>query len=339
MQVSCLFLVDSRSCRHMHIKGDWKYIVEALNLTQLWSSNAVCHLCRAHRHIRWLWWTRYQRQCGLRNTRRTNEQFKARGMEQHIYSPFLHLRGFTIWRVWTDAMHNLDLGVYQWIVPSAIWEVTTDRTIFHAPTRAMRLLLLYLDYKAWCKRHNIQAPLKKFQLKSFKKRNHARQWTQHTAKGAQMKHLLFWLRDLCAEHVATEHDLVRSALFNSIVMFEETCAGEGRFMRPEAAERVAVATEAWLKCLNWLNTDADGNGLWHMTPKCHMTTHLSFDFAVKTNPRRCTCYSDEDMVGKMKRILEHCHGATCHSRGQLRYLIWVSIRWWILLHKLRGIPL
>ena len=47
-----------------------------------------------------------------------------------------------------------------------------------------------------------------------------------------------------------------------------------------------------------------------------MATHLAYDFAVAgVNPRRITCYADEDMIGRVKRIVQKCHGGNAGRRG------------------------
>ena len=164
-------------------------------------------------------------------------------------------------------------------------------------------------------------------------------WTQKTAKAAHMRHIMFWLADLCNEHNHDEHSNVRAAFFNSCVEFESACAREERFPKSDACESMADAVETALQCYSWLREDAAFVGLWHMTPKFHMWTHMAYDMAPKANPRVVHCFSDEDLIGKIKRVLERCHGATASSTGIFRYVLWVSLRWWILLHHLKGIPL
>ena len=93
-------------------------------------------------------------------------------------------------------------------------------------------------------------------------------------------------------------------------------------------------------CLNWLCTDALGRDKfsWHLIPKCHMATHIAFDFAASgVNPRRTTCYADEDMVGRVKKIVSRCHGGSASRRALQRYAILVGTRWWNKLAELRGI--
>ena len=69
-----------------------------------------------------------------------------------------------------------------------------------------------------------------------------------------------------------------------------------------------------------------------------MESHTAATSAHKANPRTTHVYSDEDLMGRIKRILEHCHGGTATVRVVQRYTVYVCVRWWILLHILRGVP-
>jgi hypothetical protein len=220
-------------------------------------------------------------------------------------------------------------------------ELIDTNDIFAGSNLEVRLNSAYKHYKEWCRKHHVGNPIKKFMYIHLKgKKGHPTMWTQRVAKAAQMKHIVFWLRDCCAEvrHLST-HNEVRASCFDNIVLFEAACAGEGRFVSAAALEQIENATENWLQCYLWLNKYGYRRFTWHMVPKFHMTTHVGYDFAAKCNPRRCTCYSDEDLVGKVKRIMERCHGASASKTGLRRYQIWVTLRWWVELHHLRGVPL
>ena len=211
---------------------------------------------------------------------------------------------------------------------------------FGGPTRKVRLFKMYQHYKEWCKANGVEQPVKQWQCKHFQPREGVVFWTQRTAKAAQMKPFIFWLRDLCEQQNSNEHQNVRCTMYTALVVFETTCADHGRFLTLEAVQAVETSAEVALNCMGWLHKHSDrAAGLYHVVPKGHMMTHLAYDSAAKTNPRRCQCYSDEDLMGKVKRILTHCHGSSASIRALSRYKIWICLRWWIQLHKLRGIPL
>ena len=68
-------------------------------------------------------------------------------------------------------------------------------------------------------------------------------------------------------------------------------------------------------------------------------THLAFGFVVRSavNLRRVTNYSDEDFVGRIKRIARACHGASAGMRIMHRYIILVATRWYERLAVIRGV--
>lgn len=74
--------------------------------------------------------------------------------------------------------------------------------------------------------------------------------------------------------------------------------------------------------------------LWAVVPKHHAVTHMVYD-AQGVNPRAATCYQDEDMVGRVKRIYVACHGATAPKRTLQRYIILQGVRWRDRLLRLR----
>jgi len=129
-------------------------------------------------------------------------------------------------------------------------------------------------------------------------------------------------------------------MMNAFVGFEDLCERHGRWVPPMDTEQMSNFMETGLLHMNALAAEAAGNGLffWHLIPKCHMATHLTYDFAMSgVNPRRTTCYADEDMVGRCKKIVQHSHGKTAARSLVLRYAILVCTRWWTKLRELRGL--
>ena len=48
------------------LRGDWKWQVEALHLDQWYHTNFCCHLCRAHKQIKRLWYTQFSQNAPFR---------------------------------------------------------------------------------------------------------------------------------------------------------------------------------------------------------------------------------------------------------------------------------
>ena len=108
------------------MRGDWKYLHESLMLLEYYNTNYVCHLCRAHSHIGRNLWTDFSQQANHRRTLATNTQWMRMMLGALIVSPLLLIPGFHCWRVFFDIMHTADLGIFQWIVPSTLWELTEN---------------------------------------------------------------------------------------------------------------------------------------------------------------------------------------------------------------------
>ena len=71
-------------------------------------------------------------------------------------------------------------------------------------------------------------------------------------------------------------------------------------------------------------------------PKFHYMTHSAHDQSKVTNPRWVHVYADEDMVGKVKKIVVACHAKTASTRVLERYNILFGARWLRALMAARG---
>ena len=142
-------------------------------------ASSVCHLCRAHKNITRLWWTKFQRDSRIRDTHYSNKQIMGwlRGMRNP--PAFIKILGFWFWRVWVDAMHTLDLGVYQFLVPSCLKELIKDRVVWEGANQRSRLLFGYRRYKEFCKKHKVKSKCRPFKVSALKKDGTARDWLQH----------------------------------------------------------------------------------------------------------------------------------------------------------------
>ena len=158
-----------------------------------------------------------------------------------------------------------------------------------------------------------------------------------------MKHIMAWLYSVLSRTgvSAGPHNEMRFSLFHHWQCFEQVCARNGRFLPPAEIELVAAHVEKALLAQHALKAEANSQDslTWHLLPKNHMMTHLAFDFVVRSavNPRRVTNYSDEDFVGRIKRIARACHGASAGMRIMHRYIILVATRWYERLAVIRGV--
>lgn len=134
-----------------------------------------------------------------------------------------------------------------------------------------------------------------------------------------------WLQsvaaDLHAEHPDDVHIALVAALFGGFVAADLVMQrARRRFLTPQEQSDTANYIEVGLVSYNALSLESHGNGVrnWKIVPKFHMTTHMGYDQSGAANPRSVHCYPDEDLVGKVKRIIMRCHGATASLRVMQR---------------------
>lgn len=236
-------------------------------------------------------------------------------------------------------MYILDLGIYQSVAASCLFELVMEGA-WLAATVDDRFCLAHADYKAWCKEQNV-APCPRFHHKKLvPSQTHFPMFTQQQAKASMTRYLMKWLHSVLARPGISDgpHGNMRCLMFDKFVGFEHVCDSHGRWLPPAARDEIASCVEAALLCMNALHAEALQAGVfrWVMFPKNHMLTHSAYDMAATgVNPRRTTCYADEDMVGRSKKIMSKCHGATAGRMCLYRYAILVGTRWWTQLATLR----
>ena len=156
------------------------------------------------------------------------------------------------------------------------------------------------------------------------------------AKAAAISNLQYWVeyelkRDLAAGAPAMTADELRlkSLQRNCIHGFCEAdriCRRAGRYFTAEQHAEFCGWLEVGLRSANELAAIALTRKwkLYKMLPTFHALTHY---YDTRLNPRRATCYQDEDMVGRMKTIYVRCHGKTAPRTSLQRYRVMIGIRW------------
>ncbi len=321
--------------RWHEMRGDWKFLRESLHLRQHYGCKGrVCHLCHASRTPGPQYMGDFSRAASHRSIVTQAEFAKEQRATGHP-TPLLEIPGFNFRRVFFDVMHTLDLGVLQVAVPSALHELV-DEGVFGARRLPLdaRLLEATAAYHRWCAENRPPAMAKQF-TQAWVKLPHPR-ISQMQAKAAATRSLAYWLREACAPLKKNSRaSKVRWAFFEWTCRADELMRRAGRHLTPRDRAELARRTEAALACYAWLNHRASARGmpLWKVLPKHHAWTHVAYD-NMGTNPRSVHCYSDEDVVGKMKRLYNACHATTAPRRSMQRYALLQSLRWLQALRKI-----
>ena len=189
---------------------------------------------------------------------------------------------------------------------------------------------------------------------------------QLVAKAAAIRGLMYWVENECkldlaaekrtagppairaagtpatpAELMAAKRIRLKSMQHNCIYGFCEAdriCRRAGRYFTEEEHAEFCGWLEVGLTSYNALAAEALASNmkLYKLIPKFHALTHY---YDTRLNPRRATCYQDEDMVGRMKKIYVNTHGSTAPKRALERYHVVIGIRWNDVMAQLRGISL
>ena len=144
-----------------------------------------------------------------------------------------------------------------------------------------------------------------------------------------------------AAAMAAKEIRLKSLQLNCIYGFCEAdriCRRAGRYFTAEQHAEFCGWLEVGLRNGNELAAAAlaTNQNLYKLVPKFHAVTHY---YDSRLNPRRVTCYKDEDMVGRMKKIYIRCHGKTAPQRALQRYHVMIGIRWNDVMAQLRGVPM
>ena len=144
---------------------------------------------------------------------------------------------------------------------------------------------------------------------------------QLVAKAAAIRSLMYWVEaetkiDLAVEKrtpvagtpaaraKAAKRTRLKSLQYNCIYGFCEAdriCRGAARYFTAEEHEEFCGWLEVGLTSYNALAAEAVASKkkLYKLIPELPALTHY---YDTRLNPRRVTCYQDEDMVGRMKQI-------------------------------------
>ncbi len=315
--------------RFEQMRGDWKYLREALHLQEHYSCpSRICHMCTASKTPGPMCMLDFRRRASHRACLQTHARWAAAQQATGQPTPLLQMPGFSIHKVAFDIMHAVDLGILQHAVPCTLHELTVRGGFFEGPTLQARLDAASRAYQAWCSAHG--EPDNREFTPSWVKLPHP-SISQVHCKAAPLRRMAYWVLSVCGQawkKDRTKHAQVRWAFFQYLCSADRLMRRAGRKLAPPEQEALARRTEAALLCYRWLHLRAvaSGRALWRVIPKHHAWSHIAYDSA-GTNPRGAHCYADEDMIGRAKRIYMKCHAGTAPTRAMQRYAMLQCLRW------------
>ena len=239
-----------------------------------------------------------------------------------------------------DVLHLWHLGVGRDAVASILEFLCAESDFFGAhPALPNRLSAAYANFRSWC------LVLKKFPvISTFTKENlHFSTTPTCTFKASDIMLITSWLGDIfcevdieivklgrCRHLPGTVVQLLQQfaapadrewVLARRVVclmrMILATWWHNPLVMRPASQQRCYDAGLLVLRAWGHLShmSAMAGRRRWHMKPKIHAVAHVIHSMADSErhqalNPAADACFMDEDMIGKIMRIVRQCHPTT-----------------------------
>ncbi|CAE7256113.1 unnamed protein product [Symbiodinium sp. CCMP2592] len=249
-------------------------------------------------------------------------------------SPWAYVGGVSLSRIWPDLLHILDLALSPEAAASAL-TATAEQSPWPGQTQQLRLSAAYADFVNMCRADKVRSRAPPFQLdaiKGNKKKLKFPTFAQKHLSGAESVVLVRWLALVCAreaEKDGSEHNKLRAALFLGLGTMRKILTSAGFYLNAEELKELEYYNSMYHSALNALATEATHHGqlLWKVRPKGHQLDHLCLDAAVLMNPIQTSAYSEEDLVGRMKRLALQCHPRRLGLTVLQRYCWYCCVRW------------
>ena len=305
---------------HLFWKGDHKERKRVHELTRSWQHNYVCERDLASKVIQELTYGDASSTAGWRLT-----AFGSH-LDHTSTSPWKQISTFSHARVLDDLTHVLYLGVARDFTASIIIDLCM-RGEASSPES------IWYSAREWARSNKLTFNSPVFTWTSLKRTSNKRQPCMDSqVKAAHMKVLLKYIAVLCAQHVQNiaevadfdeSHAKLRGACAYHCALMVDVWSKRG-FILPTAASNIAVESgKMFLLTYQQLavNSLEAKTALFKWRPKTHYLIHLlEFTAKYRFNPHWLNCMCDEDLMGKIKKILSGCYPTTLATNGILRYL-------------------
>ena len=152
-------LIEGFATKHGHffgrliaLKGDWKWLVQALNLVRSPSSDMICLYCHAGKTN--MLFTNVREDAPWANTLFSTAPW-------HVYPKLMEIKYFRLDMVMFDLMHIWHLGCGRDVAGTCIKELTKAR-IFVGNNIEERLQSAYQSLTSWAREHKKALAMKRF---------------------------------------------------------------------------------------------------------------------------------------------------------------------------------
>ena len=242
-----------------------------------------------------------------------------------------HVPGFHTELVYEDLLHNTLQGHGGDACCSCVKDLLVRRSLpGHDWEDSLRLLAL--DFRRWCKQHQVTHVSGLFTLGTLGLTTLSAYPVLHSrVKAAHCRLLISFIAQKAVElDSGDEHSRYRTACLWSLARFFSILESSGRWLTQGQRDAVLRAAVVYLHSYQWLAASAleRRECLWMVRPKlhyfCHLVARMSSSFL---NPRKCQTLIDETFVGVIARIARQTSSQTTSLRALQRWTLYIAVQW------------
>ncbi len=312
--------------------GDWKFLKEFFHFRQCYTKLQFCWLCLGTKATGTLCAWNNSLDAACFECERSSTAFLM--FLRSLHHPLASYTGFDMSMIMLDLMHICLLGIMQFVVGGVLWELCLEQR-WYRPGRGSwqsrtnhSLRLAFDDFKNWLKTRQLQSSHPLFTVLGLSMHTLA-DCPMLKVKAANCLLVCQWLSELCCADAHAEGDDYKKVRATTLWGFSETFSilqGQDHWISDTAAEHLMCTRAAALQGYNTLACVAVEREInrFPMKPKIHLFDHCMRDTCkYRENPTFCWCFSDEDFIGKIKRVASRCHpfrmGMRALQRWAMRY--------------------
>ena len=226
-------------------------------------------------------------------------------------------------------MHVVFLGFARDLIASVIVSVMLEENLRHRdmPDYLRDLTISMNNWLAAEKRSPVRRALSLSNI-NFDRSKSGYPELGSCFKAAHVKSMIHFFAHWCL-HARNAAGMLRSVCLWSLASFVHDC--DAHDLHINLHDRLQMIAHGRLhllsyQCLASMAASAQVR-LFKIRPK-----HHSFDeilqnlYTCSLNPMRISCFTDEDFLGKIKKIATHCHGTTVLLQTVRRYLLQLGLR-------------
>ena len=148
-------------------------------------------------------------------------------------------------------------------------------------------------------------------------------------KPAHCKTTLAFLAHFVAESRLTGDGATLTVMLWGLAQLLRILDEAGLWLTEEQTREAIAAGRTFLKAYQALSAQAQARNEanWKIRPKCHYVAHQIENLANRANPRLQSCFLDEDLMGRLKKVAAKCHHSTVVKRTLERWVVQLTLLW------------